>query len=132
VYNCYQLEQQIRASLVTYSLDFRKKVLSVKKKENLSIRKVAERFYIAYSSVCLWLKKLEPIKKRKRTAYKIDMDALKRDIKEHPDAYQYERAERLGVSKHGIWQALKRLNVSYQKKSLPPESGSRKKIYLLP
>jgi transposase len=54
---------------------------------------VAERFDIAYSSVCLWLKKLEPIKKRKRTAYKIDMEALKRDIKEHPDAYQYERAE---------------------------------------
>jgi transposase len=106
VYNCYQLEQQIRASLVTYSLDFRKKVLSVKKKENLSIRKVAERFDIAYSSICLWLKKLEPIKKRKRTAYKIDMDALKRDIKEHPDAYQYERAERLGVSKHGIAKPL--------------------------
>ncbi|WP_198139658.1 hypothetical protein [Candidatus Orientia mediorientalis] len=27
------------------------------------------------------------------------------------DAYQYERAERLGVSKSGIQKALKRLNI---------------------
>ncbi|WP_198139672.1 hypothetical protein [Candidatus Orientia mediorientalis] len=30
---------------------------------------------------------------------------------QYSDAYQYERAEQLGVSKFGIQKALKRLNV---------------------
>ena len=46
------------------------------------------------------------------------MEALKEDIRLHPDAYQYERAERFGVSQMGICSALKRLKVRYKKTTL--------------
>ena len=45
------------------------------------------------------------------------MQALARDVAEHTDSYQYERAERFGVSQRGIALALKRLGISYKKKA---------------
>ena len=50
------------------------------------------------------------------------MEALKQDIETYPDAYQFERAKRLGVSSGGIFHALKRLKVTYQ--LLPAKAGS--------
>ena len=46
------------------------------------------------------------------------MDALARDVEAYPDAYQYERAARLGVSIRCVGYALKRLGVTYKKKAL--------------
>ena len=40
-----------------------------------------------------------------------------------PDAYQYERAVRLGVSQRAIGNALKRLGISYKKNTQASESG---------
>ena len=37
------------------------------------------------------------------------------NITKYSDAYQYERAERLGVSQSSIHSALKRLKVTYKK-----------------
>jgi hypothetical protein len=45
------------------------------------------------------------------------MQALKQDILDYPDAYQYERAERLGVSQMGICHALRR--IGHELRSLP-------------
>ena len=50
------------------------------------------------------------------------MDALARDVEAYPDAYQYERAARLGVSIRCVGYALKRLGVTY-KKSLTSSQG---------
>lgn len=99
-----------------YSLDFRKHVLKVGEREGLSIRKLAKRFSISSSTLINWRRRLAPKTKRHKPALKIDMEALKKDIDQYPDAYQYERAERFGVSKSGIWHAMKRLGVSYKKK----------------
>ena len=41
----------------------------------------------------------------------MDMEAIKRDVEQDPEAYQYERAERPGVSQRGIGYALKRLGI---------------------
>ncbi|WP_109490254.1 IS630 transposase-related protein [Orientia tsutsugamushi] len=46
---------------------------------------------------------------------KISIEKLKEDVSQHSEAYQYERAERLGVSKSSIQKALKRLNITYKK-----------------
>jgi len=46
-----------------------------------------------------WNKVLEPRLTRNKPVTRIDMEALKRDIEERPDAYQYERAEKLKVSR---------------------------------
>ena len=101
---------------MTYSLDFRKKVLAVKERENLSFEQVAQRFDIgSKNTVFRWTKKLEPCETRNKPATKIDMDALAEDVKNHPDAYQHERAERLGVCESCVQAALKRLNISHKK-----------------
>ena len=44
------------------------------------------------------------------------MQKLSEDVEDFPDAYQRERAERLGVSKSAIYYALKRLNITFKKK----------------
>ena len=117
---------------MTYSLDFRLKVLSVKEKENLSFAETAGRFCIGLASIVRWSKKPEPQKKRNKAPTKINMEALKEDIVLYPDAYQYERAERLHASKTGIWHALKRLRVTYKKNSRTSQGGSRKTLCFLP
>ena len=117
---------------MTHSLDFRMKVLSVKEKENLSFRKVAKRFDVGVASVMRWSKNPNPLKNRNKPATKIDMEALKKDIQDSPDSYQYERAKKFVVSQTGIWHAMNRLNVSYKKNLQAPKSRARKTIYILP
>jgi transposase len=101
---------------MTYSLDFRKKVLAVKERDNLSFEEIALRFDIgSKNTVFRWTKQLEPCTTRNKPATKINMDDLICDVELYPDAYQYERAQRLNVSKSCIHVALKRLNISYKK-----------------
>lgn len=109
---------------MTYSLDFRKKVLSVKDKEELTIKETAQRFDIGVASVVRWSSRLEPCLTRNKPATKIDREALMKDVGMYPDAYQYERAARLNVSQHGICDALKRLKISHKKKSGASQSRS--------
>ncbi len=101
---------------MTYPLKFRQKVLEVREREGLTIAEVATRFCVGVASVVRWLKSPEPKLTRDKQATKIDMQALARDIQEHPDAYQYERAARLGVSQRGVGEALRRLGVTYKKR----------------
>lgn len=117
---------------MTYSLDFRQKVLQIKQAENLSMSVVAKRFNIGVASVMRWSKKIEPKPIRERPAIKLDMEALKKDIELYPDAYLKERAKRFNVAHNSIWLALKRLNVSYKKNASAPEGRSRKTICILP
>ena len=57
---------------MTYSLDFRKKVLQIRADEGLSIEKVAIRFGVGKASVMRWLIDIEPQKKRNKPATKIE------------------------------------------------------------
>ena len=116
---------------MTYSLDFRSKVLSVREKEELTIAEVAERFCVGVASVVRWLQRLEPQRTRDKPATKIDRIALARDVREHPDAYQSERAQRLGVSEKGIGHALRRMNITY-KKNTSTSQGKRRRTACLP
>ena len=117
---------------MTYSLDFRRKVLSIKTKEGLSFAQTSKRFEVSVNSLFLWSKRLEPQRTRNKSASKIDMDALKKDVELYPDGYIYERAERLRVSRTCIWNALKRLGVTYKKNSKTSQGRSRKTFCFLP
>ena len=101
---------------MTYSLDFRKKVLSIRSKEKLSFVQAAKRFSVSINSLFLWSKKVEPMVTKNRPAIKIDQETLMEDIEKYPDAFNYERAKRLNVSPSGIRCAMKRLRISYKKK----------------
>ncbi|MCE2951243.1 MAG: IS630 transposase-related protein [Alphaproteobacteria bacterium] len=117
---------------MSYSLDLRKKVLQTREEEGLTLEAVSVRFGVGVATVFRWTKTLEPCLTRLKPATKIDMDALRRDIEERPDAYQYERAQRFGVTQTGIWHALRRLKVTYKKNPNASQGGSRKTICLLP
>lgn len=101
---------------IMYQIEFRKKVLEVKKKFNLTIDEVAKRFDISRRSVIRWSKRIEPITDRNSPQRKIDLDALKKDVEKYPDLYMYERAEKFRVSASGIEHALKKLKISHKKK----------------
>jgi len=111
---------------VTYSIDFRAKVLEIKERDQLTFEEVAERFGVGKASVFRWSKQLEAKRTRDKPASKLDMEELKRDVERQPDAYQYERAQRLGVSRRGIGDALKRLGISRKNNVLPSESRCRR------
>lgn len=117
---------------MTYSLDFRRKILKIRSEEKLSMAETAKRFGVGVTSIMRWVKNPEIKRKRNSAARAIDMEALKKDVELYPDAYLKERAERFNVTHNGIWRALKRLNVSYKKNASTPQGRSRKTIYVLP
>ena len=108
---------------MAYSIEFRRKVLLIQGREKLTIDEVANRFRVRRTNVVRWLKRIEAQRTRNKPATKIQSDQLKRDVERYPDAYQYERAERLGVSQAGIGAALKRLGISRKKNALSSPSG---------
>ena len=107
---------------MTYSIDLRRKVLLIKEREQLSFEAIAERFDVGKASVFRWSKRLEVQQTRNKPTTKIDMEAFKQDVEDYPDAYQYERAQCLGVSRRGIGEALKRLGMSRKKNVLTSAS----------
>ena len=87
---------------MTYSIDFRRQALLIKEQEQLSFEATAKRFGVGKASVVRWSKRIETQRTRNKPATKINMEALKPDVEVYPDAYQYERAQRLDVSHRGI------------------------------
>ena len=98
-----------------YSLDFRQHVFKFKEEHALTFEETAQHFNLSIRTLFRWSNKIEPCTTRNRPAIKIDSKALFDDIEKYPDAYQYERAERLGATSFGICRALKRLNITRKK-----------------
>lgn len=92
--------------------------------------KVAKRFCVGVASVMRWSNNIDCVKKRNRST-KIDMEALKLDVEQYSDAYQFERATRLGVSEYCVWYALKRLGVTYKKNPSASKGNPRKTLCFL-
>jgi transposase len=107
---------------MTYPLKFRLHILQVQEAEGLNDSETARQFRISLSSLRRWHVKPEPVEKRHRQS-RIDMAALAREVAAYPDDYQYERAQRFGLSQRGMCSALKRLDVTIKKKSGASESG---------
>ncbi|GFN46668.1 transposase [Candidatus Regiella insecticola] len=116
-------------NLMTYPLKFRQHVLAIK--EKLTYAKTASRFGVGMASLMRWNRRITPCTTHNKPATKIDMEALAQDVATYPDDYQYERAQRFGVSAQGIRHALKRLRVSRKKKhfSIPKLTPRSEKIF---
>lgn len=110
---------------MSYSLDFRKKVMGIKEKEKLTFEATSERFGIGMRTLFRWQNRLEAKMTRKKPATKINMAGLQKDVEEHPDAYLAERATRFGVSITGIFKALRRLKITYKKNAVSSKSRRR-------
>lgn len=100
---------------MAYSLDFRKRVFSVKEGQGLTFKDTSKLFGVDIRTLFRWQQRLEPKKTRDKPATKVDMQALQADLEENPDRFQYERAQDYGVSQPTIFYALKRLKVSRKK-----------------
>jgi transposase len=110
--------------IMTYSIDFRKKVLSITGQENLTFAEVSKRFGVGQASVVRWSSRIEPQQKRDKPSVKLDGEKLAQDVETYLESYQYERAERFGVSQSGIAYALKTLKLSRKKNFPTSQSGS--------
>lgn len=113
---------------MAYSLDFRKQVFKIKEKYNFTFAETSEHFGITIRTLFRWSKRLEPKVKRDKPSTKVNMKLLEQDVKKHPDSYQYERAERFGVTQSAIYYALKRLGVSVKKNVSSPQGQRNKTI----
>ena len=107
---------------MAYSLDFRKRVFTIREKEQLTFSQTSKRFHVPMRTLFRWQRRIEPKTTRNKPATKIDMETLRKDVERHPDRYQYERAKDFGVTQGAIWFALQRLNISYKKNSAASQS----------
>jgi transposase len=111
---------------MSYTKYFRKKAHSIREKEKLTLKETAVRFGVGVASIMRWVKKIEPCTTRNRPASKINMEELKKDLQLHPDAFLYERAERLNVSQTCVFYEIRRLGVTYKKNSSSSERKQKK------
>lgn len=108
---------------MSYSLDYRERVMAIKAKEKLTYEATSKRFGVSMRTLFNWKQNIKPQKTRNKPATKVDMDGLKADVEKYADSYPSERAKRFGVSVSGIFYALKRLKISYKKNSESSEGG---------
>ena len=111
-----------------YSVHMRKKILAIKEREVLSFIKIGKRFGMSPNTIYKWTKRIKPKVTRGRESKKVNMEELKKDVKDNPDCYQYERAKRFKVSQSTMWRELKRIGVTY-KKNIQASKSRRKKTY---
>lgn len=71
---------------MTYSPDFRQKVLTIKEQEGLTQAEAAVQFGVGLASITRLTKCLEAKLTRTKPATKIDMEALELEVKTYPDA----------------------------------------------
>jgi transposase len=107
-----------------YSLDFINKVL--KQRTAFSIKKLSEKYDISTRTIQNWIQGKLPQGKRNRPNTKLEINLLIENVKNYPDSYQYERAERLCVSEACIYDNLKRLNITYKKTLKHPKADEEK------
>ena len=115
---------------MTYPLSFRQHALAIKEQFNLTYEETSQRLNIGTATLKRWAKDIVPKPGKRRPWLKIDLHRLARDIRDYPDAYHYERADRLGVSPSGICDAMKRLGITYKKSPVPSQSRRRQTAYL--
>ena len=60
---------------MTYSIDFRKKVLSIKEQDQLTFSEVSQRFGVGQATVVRWSKNLEPKRTRNKPTIKLNWEA---------------------------------------------------------
>lgn len=107
---------------MSYSIDFRKHLFKIKDQENLTYQEASERFGVPIRTLFRWKNCIEPKTKRNKPSTKVNIEALRKDVEQNPDHYQYERAKKFGVAQSTIFYALKRLGISNKKNAIPSQS----------
>jgi len=99
----------MRWEIMTYSSDFRAKVIEKIEKKDMSIRQACIVYKIGKTTLQRWLKNPNLKKHRQKPPTKIHIDRLLKDLERYPDDSLASRAQRFHCSKTGIYIALRRL-----------------------
>lgn len=115
------------------STDIRKRVIAFVEGGG-SKAEAARRFQVSRGSVYNWTSVADGLSYRKpgpKSSRRVDRKALRRDVEDHPDRTQKERAGHFGVSRHCIWHNLRELGFSRKKTTGYKErSLIKRKAYL--
>ena len=106
---------------MSYSPDLRKCVLDFISNGG-SKAEASRRFSVSRTCIYTWLNAEDPLtcgKPGPRGPRTLDYDALRQHVCDFPDATQKERAVHFGVSRHGIYYALGKLNITRKKRRQP-------------
>ena len=100
------------------STDLRQRVVELVRGGG-SQAEAARRFKVGEASVYRWLKPggLTYQRPGPRRPHKLDWEQLRWHVEAHPDRTQAERARHFQVSRHCIWNALRKLGVTHNKKT---------------
>lgn len=99
------------------SQDLRKRVIEFVRGGG-SKTEAARRFQVSRSSVYNWTTVPDGLAYQRpgpKGPRRLDWEALRTQVKQHPDRTQKERARHFGVSRHCIWYALQQMKLSRKK-----------------
>jgi transposase-like protein len=102
------------------SYDAKFRVRALKFFEARSVRETCEAFGISANALFSWKRRLaetgslenKPLNRRWR---KLDPEKLRKDVEDHPDAFNRERARRFGCAEEAVRLALKKLKITRKK-----------------
>lgn len=106
---------------MSYSVDLRERVVKFVMKGN-SRRQASNLFEVHYNTVKSWVKlyqaegRLWPNPATGLKPYKLNREALKKEVQEHPELFQSEHAQTFGVVQSTISKALQQLGITRKKK----------------
>jgi transposase len=108
---------------MAYSSDIKRLAMAMVYGDKSTYEHVCKTLKIGFTTLKTWIKlnknnNLYTKKPRSNASRKINDDDLRAYIAKNTDAYLYEIAEHLGVSKSGIHKACRRLKISYKKNSV--------------
>lgn len=105
---------------MSYPVDLRKRVVQFVMKGN-SRRQASNVFEVHYNTVKNWVRIdqnegcLTPSQTTHLKPYKLDREALKREVREHPESFQSEHAQTFGVVQSTISKAFQQLGITRKK-----------------
>ena len=116
----------------TYSLDFKEKSLETLALHGNNARKVSSFLNISAATLRRW-KKIKDAggdlsnKSGGKRFEKINLEALKKYVDEHPDKYGYEIAVIFNCNPSSVNRALHKIGYSHKKKLQPTKNKKQKK-----
>ena len=114
---------------MAYSLDFIKRAVEYKD-EGHTFEQLREAFNIPPNTYYDWAEKLASgyydVKTKQVRKGKIDKEALKKAVKENPDAYLWELALLFSCSPVAIFYALRNLKITLKKRPLPIRKNQKR------
>ena len=124
---------------MAYDIKYREQAVAYKNAGH-TFKQLKEAFKISSYTYYEWVKNKEttgfymiPKIEKATRRRKINPEELKLAIKEKPDAYLYELAEKFKCSSVAIYKRCKQLKITYKKRHLPTVKNPKKKdLSILP